>query len=60
MTIKLEKIMDEENLTINYRIKKSFFKNLSLTESELILLYRLLKREIESTDLIHRIKKVKL
>ena len=49
--------MDEENLTTNYRIKKSFFKNLTLTESEFVHLYKLVKREVESTDLIHRIKK---
>jgi len=57
LPIKLEKIMDEENLTTNYRIKKSFFKNLTLTESEFVHLYKLVKREVESTDLIHRIKK---
>ena len=44
--IKLEKIIDDESLDISYKIKKSFFSTLTLTEEELKKLQQLIIRQI--------------
>jgi len=46
MPIKLKKIIDDETSDIYYKINKSFFNSLKLTEEELIKLYQLIIREL--------------
>ena len=46
MPIKLKKIIDDETSDIYYKINKSFFNILKLTEEELIKLYQLIIREL--------------
>lgn len=55
MTIKLEKIINDETPKICYRIKKSFFSSLLLTEEELKKLEKLIRRELGE----HKLLKVK-
>ena len=42
--VKLEKIINDENDEVSYRIRKSAFKSLTISEKELEKLFLLIKR----------------
>lgn len=46
MTLKLERIINDETPDIIYKIRKSFISSLSLTEEELKKLQKLIKKEL--------------
>ena len=43
--VKLEKIINDENDEVSYRIRKSAFRSLTLSEKEFEKLFKLIKRE---------------
>ena len=43
--VKLEKIINDENDEVSYRIRKSAFRGLMLSEKELEKLFKLIERE---------------
>ena len=43
--VKLEKIINDENDEVSFRIRKSTFKSLTISEKELERLFKLIKRE---------------
>ena len=43
--VKLEKIINDENDEVSFRIRKSAFRSLTISEKELERLFKLIKRE---------------
>lgn len=52
MTLKLERIINDETEEIVYKIRKSFISSLSLTKEELKKLEKLIRRELGELKLL--------